>query len=172
MISASPRLNLHLWSNDEDPLARAQFTADHQSLDAALVRDTFGSTLAARPAPAAVPRGTWWSATDTATTWRSDGSTWTQVTTPEQPITALLPEALTYAQGGAPGASPDAVRADHAHAMPGHDIADHYVIAASAFGAATTHLNLAGYALTALGTPTAGTDAATKAYVDAAIDTI
>lgn len=54
------------------------------------------------------------------------------------------------------GTSKKYARGDHVHAMP----------ALSALGAATADVSLAGYKITSLGTPTADTDAATKAYVD------
>lgn len=57
----------------------------------------------------------------------------------------------------APGVSPDASRADHVHPMP----------TLNAVAPATADVSLGTQRLTNVGTPTSGTDAATKGYVDA-----
>lgn len=164
MIGATTRFGLTTWSAATDPLARAQFNADHQAIDAKAMIDSRGANLAARPAAPAA--GTWWTADDTGTTYRYDGSTWRQVTTPAQPVSAVTPQALPWGQVGVVGTSTAAVCMDHVHAIPTHTAADHSTIPLSAFAAATAALSMGGYRITGLGSPSASTDLATKAYVD------
>lgn len=166
MIEQTTRLGLSRWTSDDDPVSRLQLNADHVALDVKVMRDTHGPDLAARPAPGSVPRGTWWTDDAAAVTYRSDGVAWTQVTTPEQPVSAVLPEPMDYGAAGVAGTSLDAVRGDHTHAHPTHDAADHAGVPLSAFAAATAALSMGGHKITGLGTPSANTDLATKAYVD------
>jgi len=61
-------------------------------------------------------------------------------------------------------------RSDHTHGTPVHDNAAHAAINHSALAPPTADVSWGGFKLTNLGTPTAGTDAVTKAYADAAIN--
>jgi hypothetical protein len=64
------------------------------------------------------------------------------------------------------GSSTSIARSDHQHGTPTHDNTAHSGVALSALGAPTGDVSLATYKITNLGTPSAGTDAATKQYVD------
>jgi hypothetical protein len=75
----------------------------------------------------------------------------------------------TFGSASTNGAATTLARSDHAHGNPTHDAAAHATIPLSALAAATANLNLGGFKIVSLGTPTAGTDAVTKAYVDAGI---
>lgn len=59
-------------------------------------------------------------------------------------------------------------RNDHVHGTPTHDAAAHSAIKISDLAAPSADVSFGGFKITSLGTPTSGTDAATKAYVDAA----
>jgi hypothetical protein len=75
----------------------------------------------------------------------------------------------TFGLGSANGGAASLARSDHTHGTPTHDAAAHSTIPISALAAATANLNLGGFKIVSLGTPTAGTDAVTKNYVDAGI---
>jgi hypothetical protein len=75
----------------------------------------------------------------------------------------------TFGSASTNGAAATIARSDHAHGNPTHDAAAHSTISRSALAAPTADLSMGGFKLTNLGTPTAGTDATTKAYVDAGI---
>jgi hypothetical protein len=75
----------------------------------------------------------------------------------------------TFGSASTNGAATTLARSDHAHGNPTHDAAAHATIPVSALAAATANVNLGNFKIVSLGTPTAGTDAVTKAYVDAAI---
>jgi hypothetical protein len=83
------------------------------------------------------------------------------------PAFATVTVEQTFGSASTNGASTSLARADHAHGNPTHDAAAHATIPLSALAAATANLNLGGFKLVSVGTPTAGTDAVTKAYVDA-----
>lgn len=133
--------------------------------------------LAARPAAGSVDAGTIYYATDTYLFYYSNGSTWAQ-TNQFGTVTAQT----TYGASSGNGTSTDYARADHTHGTPALGTATPNAIsgAAGSAGSATapskedhTHaftpsqdLSMAGYRLTALGTPSVSTDAATKQYVD------
>ena len=134
-------------------------------------------TLAARPAAATVDAGTIYYATDNYLFYYSDGSTWQQ-TNAFGSVTAQT----TYGASSGNGSSTDYARADHTHGTPalGSSTPNAITGAAGSAGTAavpskedhvhafapTTDLNMGGYKLTSLATPTVSTDAATKQYVD------
>ena len=64
------------------------------------------------------------------------------------------------------GAAVTLARSDHRHGTPAHNDAAHSAIALSALAVPTADLNLNSRKITSLGTPSAGTDATTKDYVD------
>ena len=133
--------------------------------------------LAARPAAGSVDAGTIYYATDTYLFYYSNGSTWAQ-TNQFGTVTAETSYGLTSGNGS----STDYARADHTHGTPSLGTATPNAItgAAGSAGSATTpskedhvhafapttDLNMGGYKLASLGTPTVSTDAATKQYVD------
>ncbi|NBO34650.1 MAG: hypothetical protein EBU89_01745 [Actinobacteria bacterium] len=133
--------------------------------------------LASRPLANAVDAGTIYYATDTYLFYYSDGSTWTQ-TNAFGSVTAQT----SYGASSGNGSATTYARADHTHGTPALGTATPNAIsgAAGSAGSGTapskedhTHaftpsqnLNMGGYKLTALGTPSASTDAATKQYVD------
>ena len=134
-------------------------------------------TLAARPAAATVDAGTIYYATDNYLFYYSDGSTWQQ-TNAFGSVTAQT----TYGASSGNGSSTDYARADHTHGTPalGSSTPNAITGGAGSAGTATvpskedhvhafaptTDLNMGGYKLTSLATPTVSTDAATKQYVD------
>jgi hypothetical protein len=85
------------------------------------------------------------------------------------PAFAAVTVEQTFGSASSNGASTSLARADHAHGNPTHDNAAHATISRSALGVPTADLPMGGFKLINLGSPTAGTDATTKAYVDAAI---
>lgn len=133
--------------------------------------------LASRPAANSVDAGTIYYATDTYLFYYSDGSTWTQ-TNAFGAVTAQT----TYGASSGNGSATTYARADHTHGTPALGTATPNAIsgAAGSAGSATTpskedhthaftpstNLSMATYKLTNLGTPTSGTDAATKDYAD------
>ena len=133
--------------------------------------------LAARPAAATVDAGTIYYATDTYLFYYSNGSAWAQ-TNQFGTVTAQT----SYGASSGNGSSTDYARADHTHGTPalGTSTPNAITGAAGSAGSATvpskedhvhafaptTDLNMGGYKLAALGTPTVSTDAANKQYVD------
>jgi hypothetical protein len=133
--------------------------------------------LSSRPSASSVDAGTIFYATDTFLFYYSDGSAWTQ-TNAFGSVTAQT----TYGAASGNGSATTYARADHTHGTPALGTATPNAIsgAAGSAGSATTpskedhthaftpsqDLSMAGYKLTALATPTASTDAATKQYVD------
>ena len=67
------------------------------------------------------------------------------------------------------GSSSDLARADHTHGTPTHDNAAHSAINLSALAVPTANVPFATYKITGLGNPTDDQDAATKYYVDQAV---
>lgn len=67
------------------------------------------------------------------------------------------------------GSSADLARADHTHGTPVHDNAAHSAINLSALAVPTANVPFATYKITGLGNPTDDQDAATKYYVDQAV---
>ena len=133
--------------------------------------------LGSRPAANTVDAGTIYYATDTFLFYYSDGSAWTQ-TNEFGVITAQT----SYGASSGNGSATSYARSDHTHGTPALGTSTPNAIsgAASAAGTASvpskedhTHaftpsqdLSMATYKLTSLGTPTSGTDAATKDYAD------
>jgi hypothetical protein len=133
--------------------------------------------LANRPAANSVDAGTIYYATDNQLFYYSDGSAWTQTNT-----FGTVTSQTTYGASSGNGTSTDYARADHTHGTPSLGTSTPNAIAGdnASAGSATVpskedhihafipaeDLSMAGYKLTALGTPTVSTDAATKQYVD------
>jgi len=133
--------------------------------------------LANRPSAATVDAGTIYYATDTYLFYYSDGSTWTQ-TNAFGAVTAQT----SYGASSGNGTGTTYARNDHTHGTPALSTTAATAIsgAASSAGTGTTpskddhihaftpsqDLSMATYKITSLGTPTAGTDAATKTYAD------
>lgn len=67
------------------------------------------------------------------------------------------------------GSSANVARADHTHGTPAHDNAAHSAINVSALAVPTANVPFATYKITGLGNPTDDQDAATKYYVDQAV---
>jgi hypothetical protein len=67
------------------------------------------------------------------------------------------------------GTSVDVAHADHTHGTPTHDNAAHSAINLSALAVPTANVPFATYKITGLGNPTDDQDAATKYYVDQAV---
>ena len=67
------------------------------------------------------------------------------------------------------GSSADLARADHTHGTPTHDNAAHSAINLSALAVPAANVAFATYKITGLGNPTDDQDAATKYYVDQAV---
>ena len=133
--------------------------------------------LASRPAAGSVDIGTIFYATDTYLFYYSNGSAWAQ-TNQFGTITAQT----TYGAASGNGSSTDYARADHTHGTPALGTATPQALSGAAGSAGSaaapskedhTHaftpsqdLNMAGFKLGNLATPTVSTDAATKQYVD------
>jgi hypothetical protein len=133
--------------------------------------------LSARPAANTVDSGTIYYATDNYLFYYSDGSTWQQTNAFGNVVTET-----SYGQASGNGTATNYARADHTHGTPALGTATPNAIAGvtGSAGSATTpskedhthaftpaaDLSMAGFKLTNLGTPSAGTDAANKTYVD------
>lgn len=75
----------------------------------------------------------------------------------------------TYGASSGNGSSANIARADHTHGTPAHDAAAHSLIKISDLAAPTASVSFNDQKITGLAEPTAGTDAATKNYVDTAV---
>ncbi|HET9563406.1 MAG TPA: hypothetical protein VFP27_02610 [Mycobacterium sp.] len=64
------------------------------------------------------------------------------------------------------GSAATLARSDHTHGTPTHDSAAHSAITLNSLAAPTADRSMGGFKITGLGTPTTGTDATTKDYVD------
>jgi hypothetical protein len=132
--------------------------------------------LSARPAAATVDAGTIYYATDTYLFYYSNGSAWAQ-TNQFGTITAQT----TYGASSGNGSSTDYARSDHTHGTPALGTSTPTAITGTASAGSasvpskedhthaftpTQDLSMATFKLTNLGTPTSGTDAATKTYAD------
>jgi hypothetical protein len=72
----------------------------------------------------------------------------------------------SFGAAQADGSATTVARSDHSHGSPAHLAAAHSAITVSNLAAPTADVAWAGFKITNLGTPTAGTDAANKQYVD------
>ena len=72
----------------------------------------------------------------------------------------------TFGSSSTDGTSTAVSHADHTHGTPVHDNAAHSAINLSALAVPTADVSWAGYKITNLSDPSAGTDAANKQYVD------
>lgn len=73
----------------------------------------------------------------------------------------------SFGSAASNGAATTIARSDHAHGTPAHDATAHSTIKLSDLTAPTTAVSFGSQKITNLATPTADSDAATKAYVDA-----
>lgn len=133
--------------------------------------------LASRPLATSVDTGTIFYATDTYLFYYSNGTAWAQTNQ-----FGTITSQTTYGAASGNGSSTDYARADHTHGTPALGTATPQALsgAAGSAGSATepskedhTHaftpsqdLNMQGFKLGNLATPTVSTDAATKQYVD------
>lgn len=91
----TPRLGIRRWSADADTPSRAEFDADHATLDDLTAIDLQG-TLAARP-PAAI-RGRYYYATDNGILYRDTGAAWATVGTQDLSAYARKDQAQTFTE--------------------------------------------------------------------------
>ena len=75
----------------------------------------------------------------------------------------------TFGASSSNGTSADVAHADHTHGTPAHNNAAHSAINLSALAVPTANVPFATYKITGLGNPTDDQDAATKYYVDQAV---
>lgn len=168
-LTYTPRLGLPTWGAGTDVFTRAQMNAAHTALDAAAGIDLQVATANDRPPPGSVPRGTYCAAADTGAVSRSDGTTWQAVSGAAIALATGPPGPETFNAPGAPGVAALLARADHIHAMPAHDGPAHAGVSLSALATPTGAISMGGNRILNVATPTGGTDAVTKAYVDAKV---
>lgn len=77
-----------------------------------------------------------------------------------------VPAETTFGIAKSDGVATTAARSDHTHGSPTHDAAAHSAIPLSALAVPTGPVSFNGQRVTNVGTPTSGTDAANKDYVD------
>jgi hypothetical protein len=87
----------------------------------------------------------------------------------EMPDFGNVSAQTSFGASSANGSSADLARADHTHGTPTHDNAAHSAINLSALDVPTANVAFATYKITGLGNPTDDQDAATKYYVDQAV---
>jgi hypothetical protein len=87
----------------------------------------------------------------------------------EMPDFGNVSAQTSFGASSANGSSSDLARADHTHGTPTHDNAAHSAINLSALDVPTANVAFATYKITGLGNPTDDQDAATKYYVDQAV---
>jgi hypothetical protein len=87
----------------------------------------------------------------------------------EMPDFGNVSAQTTFGASSGNGSSVDLARADHTHGTPAHDNAAHSAINLSALAVPTANVPFATYKITGLGNPTDDQDAATKYYVDQAV---
>lgn len=87
----------------------------------------------------------------------------------EMPDFGNVSAQTTFGASSGNGSSADVARADHTHGTPVHDNAAHGSINLSALAVPTQNVPFATYKITGLGNPTDDQDAATKYYVDQAV---
>jgi hypothetical protein len=87
----------------------------------------------------------------------------------EMPDFGNVSAQTTFGASSGNGSSADVARADHTHGTPAHDNAAHSAINLSALAVPTANVPFATYKITGLGNPTDDQDAATKYYVDQAV---
>lgn len=76
----------------------------------------------------------------------------------------------SFGSASANGSATTVSRSDHTHGTPTHDNAAHSAINLSALTVPLADVSWGNYKITNLATPTASTDAATKGYVDGAVE--
>jgi len=81
---------------------------------------------------------------------------------------ATQPE-TTFGIARSDGVATTVARSDHTHGSPAHSAAEHSTIPISALAAATANVSMGGFTLTNVANPVSPSDAASKAYVDFAI---
>ena len=101
-----------------------------------------------------------------------DGTSWipAKATGGAFPGYGSVPAETTFGIAKADGAATTVARSDHTHGSPTHDAAAHSTIPINALATATSVINMGGFKITNLGAPAAGTDAASKTYVDGLVN--
>lgn len=110
----------------------------------------------------------YFNSTDNTLYWH-DGTSWVSARgggTGFPGFGAVAAETAAFGSASTDGVGTTTSRTDHKHGNPAHDNAAHSAVALSALGVPTGTVNMNGQRLISLGTPTAGTDATTKDYVD------
>lgn len=97
-----------------------------------------------------------------------NGSAWTQATGGATSYGSVVTE-TTFGQASSNGVASTVSRSDHTHGTPTHDAAAHSGIPLSSLAVPTTDVAWNSKKITGLADPANAQDAATKAYVDAAI---
>jgi hypothetical protein len=87
----------------------------------------------------------------------------------EMPDFGSVTAQTSFGASSGNGSSADVARADHTHGTPVHDNAAHSAINLSALAVPAANVAFATYKITGLGNPTDDQDAATKYYVDQAV---
>jgi len=95
-----------------------------------------------------------------------NGTAWIAATGSGAVSYGSVPAETTFGIAKNDGVATTVARSDHTHGSPTHDNAAHAAINLSALAVATANVNMGGFLINNLGTPTAGTDAANKSYVD------
>jgi hypothetical protein len=85
------------------------------------------------------------------------------------PSFGVVTAQTTFGASSGNGSGTSIARNDHTHGTPAHDNAAHSAINLSALATPTADVPFATYKITGLGNPTADQDAATKYYVDQAV---
>jgi hypothetical protein len=85
------------------------------------------------------------------------------------PSFGVVTAQTTFGASSGNGSGTSIARNDHTHGTPAHDNAAHSAINLSALAVPTANVPFATYKITGLGNPTADQDAATKYYVDQAV---
>ena len=85
------------------------------------------------------------------------------------PSFGVVTAQTTFGASSGSGSSTSIARNDHTHGTPTHDNAAHSAINLSALAVPTADVAFATYKITGLGNPTSDQDAATKYYVDQAV---
>lgn len=94
-----------------------------------------------------------------------NGTTWVSAAGGSVAFGAITAE-TAFGGAKADGVATTAARSDHAHGNPLHDDAAHSTIKLNSFAAPNGPVSMGGFRITNVATPTTGTDAANKDYVD------
>lgn len=118
-------------------------------------------------APSSPVKGQLYMDTTTNILYFWDGTAWISTKAAAAfPGYGAVPAETTFGIAKNDGVATTVSRSDHTHGSPAHNAAEHSTIPISALAAATGPVNLNGFKIIGLATPTADTDAANKGYVD------